>query len=305
MENGDYRKREEANQISPYHRPSRPATRATLTRTKTALPGAIPPPPDTLERTIDDYQTAAEDMLGENCCRRLGMYRLPSNFVLTVVIPCFNEAKTIAQVIERVRETQLPCEIVIVDDGSTDGTREVLNSLRDQSDLKIVFHERNQGKGAALKTGFLQATGDVVVVQDADLEYDPRDLHHLLQPIVENVADVVYGSRFSGADRHVAPLWHLAANQLITKLFSLRHGRKFSDVETCYKLFRRPLIQQIAPHLREQRFGIELEITAKLLRLQNVRFFERPISYMRRTFAEGKKIGWRDGIAALWCIVRY
>ena len=200
---------------------------------------------------------------------------------------------------------RIPSEIIIVDDGSTDGTRELLETLRDDNGLRIVFHEKNQGKGAALKTGIMHATGDVVVVQDADLEYDPRDLHYLLQPIIENVADVVYGSRFSGPDRHVAPLWHLAANQLITRLFNLRHGRKFTDVETCYKLFRRPLIQAIAPELREKRFGIELELTAKVLRMPDVLIFERPISYMRRTFAQGKKIGWRDGIAALWCILKY
>jgi glycosyltransferase involved in cell wall biosynthesis len=246
-----------------------------------------------------------EKLIGPDHCRRLGIYRLPADFVLTVVIPCFNEAQTITQVIQRVRDTQIPCEIIVVDDGSTDGTRQVLESMRQEPGLKILFQERNQGKGAALKTGFLHATGNVVVVQDADLEYDPRDLRYLLQPIIENVADVVYGSRFSGPDRHVAPLWHLAANQLITRLFSLRHGRKFSDVETCYKLFSRQVIQAIAPKLTEKRFGIELEMTARVLRLPNVLIFERPISYMRRTFAQGKKIGWRDGIAALWCILKY
>jgi glycosyltransferase involved in cell wall biosynthesis len=181
----------------------------------------------------------------------------------------------------------------------------LLAKTAEQTGLKVVLHPQNQGKGAALKTGFLHATGDVVVVQDADLEYDPRDLRFLLQPIVEGVADVVYGSRFSGPDRAVPPLWHLAANTLITKFFNLRHGKKFTDVETCYKMFRRELIQQIAPDLRERRFGIELEITARLLRIAGIRFVERPISYVRRTFAEGKKIGWRDGIAALWCICRY
>jgi len=261
---------------------------------------------DRVKTMTQEDVALAEKLIGADVCRRIGVYRLPDNFVLTVVIPCFNEASTILQVIQRVQEIQIPTEIIVVDDGSTDGTRQVLEGLREQAArLKIFFHEQNQGKGAALRTGFLQATGDVVVVQDADLEYDPRDLRYLLQPIIENAADVVYGSRFSGPDRHVAPLWHLAANQLITRLFSLRHGRKFSDVETCYKLFRRPLIQVIAPELREKRFGIELEMTAKLLRMPDVLIFERPISYMRRTFAQGKKIGWRDGIAALWCILKY
>lgn len=246
-----------------------------------------------------------EKMIGAEAARRLGLVRLPDGFVLSIVIPCFNEAATITQVIQRVRDSKLPCEIIVVDDGSSDGTRDVLKNLPPQPDLRIVFHERNQGKGAALRTGFQHATGDVVTVQDADLEYDPRDFWFLLQPIVEDSADVVYGSRFSGQDRHVGPLWHLAVNQLITKLFNLRHGYRFTDVETCYKLVRRSLIQEIAPHLQEKRFGIELELTARLLRIKDVRFYERPISYSRRTFAEGKKIGWRDGIAALWCILKY
>jgi glycosyltransferase involved in cell wall biosynthesis len=193
----------------------------------------------------------------------------------------------------------------VVDDGSTDGARELLEKWRGERDVKIVFHERNQGKGAALKTGFLQARGDVVVVQDADREYDPRDFRLLLQPIIENQADVVYGSRFNGPDRALVPIWHLAANRLITTLFGLVHGRKLTDVETCYKMFRRELIQEIAPTLREQRFGVEIEMTAKLLRRDGVRFYERPISYERRSYAEGKKIGFLDGLQALWCILRY
>jgi glycosyltransferase involved in cell wall biosynthesis len=197
-----------------------------------------------------------------------------------------------------VRATHLPLEIILVDDGSTDGTRDVLERLRAEPDLKIVFHEKNQGKGAALKTGFLQASGDIVVIQDADMEYDPQDFRLLIQPILENKADVVYGSRYSGADRAVSPLWHLAANKLITNLFNIFHGYRFTDVETCYKVFRRELIQGIAPRLREKRFGIELEITARLLRDRSLRFHERPIRYFRRSYAEGKKIG-------LWCIIRY
>ncbi|MEX0818448.1 MAG: glycosyltransferase family 2 protein [Pirellulaceae bacterium] len=246
-----------------------------------------------------------ERLIGRDACRRLGIYALPADFVLSVVIPVYNEAQTLEKVIARVRETHLPMELVCVDDGSTDGTREVLEQLAAEQDLKAVFHERNQGKGAALRTGFLEATGDVIVVQDADMEYDPQDLRLLLQPILDDSADVVYGSRFSGPDRAVSPLWHLAANKLITNLFNIFHGHRFTDVETCYKLFRRELIQGIAPQLRERRFGIELEMTARLLKDRRIRFHERPIRYARRSYAEGKKIGWRDGLWALWCIVRY
>ncbi len=256
---------------------------------------------------LDQRVDSLRRILGSDVCRRIGVYKLPANFVLSVIIPVYNEATTITDVISRVRDAELTCEIIVVDDGSSDGTKEVLLALadRDEKDLRVFFHDKNQGKGAALITGFQHATGDVVVVQDADMEYDPQDLRFLLQPIVEDYADVVYGSRFSGADCQVAPLWHLAANQIITKLFSFRHGRKFTDVETCYKVFRRELIQELAPSLRENRFGIELEMTARLLKNRETRFYERPISYVRRTYAEGKKIGWRDGIWALWCILRY
>jgi glycosyltransferase involved in cell wall biosynthesis len=168
-----------------------------------------------------------------------------------------------------------------------------------------VFHERNQGKGGALKTGFLECTGDAVVVQDADLEYDPQDLRALLQPIVEGRADIVYGSRFSHIDGAVHHYWHRWGNQLITRLSNWKSGRMLTDVETCYKMIRRELIQQIAPGLKERGFGIELELTFKLARMKGVRFFERPVSYVGRSWAEGKKIGVKDGLWALWCILRY
>jgi glycosyltransferase involved in cell wall biosynthesis len=272
---------------------------------------------DIVLRLADDLQTRVaegissnrvellERLIGRDACRRLGIYALPADFVLSVVIPVYNEAKTLEKVIARVRETHLPMEIICVDDGSQDGTREVLERLAVEQDIKAVFHGKNQGKGAALRTGFMEATGDIVVVQDADMEYDPQDIRLLLQPILDNTADVVYGSRFNGPDRAVSPLWHLAANKLITNLFNVFHGHRFTDVETCYKLFRRELIQEVAPKLRENRFGIELEVTARLLKNRNVRFHERPIRYDRRSYAEGKKIGWRDGLWALWCIVRY
>ena len=246
-----------------------------------------------------------ESLLGRDVCWRLGLYTLPADFVLSVVIPVYNEAATIEKVISRVRATELRLELIVVDDGSSDGTREVLERLNEEQELTVIFHERNQGKGAALKTGFLKATGDVVVVQDADMEYGPQDLRLLLQPILDNSADVVYGSRFSGPDGAVSPLWHLAANKLITILFNLFHGYRFTDVETCYKVFRRELIQELAPGLRETGFGIELEMTAKLSKHRTIRFYERPIRYARRSYAEGKKIGWRDGLWALWCILRY
>lgn len=257
------------------------------------------------EGITSDRVELLERVIGHDACRRLGIYALPADFLLSVVIPVYNEAETLEKVIARVRSTQLPMEVICVDDGSSDGTCDVLKRLADEQEIKAVFHEKNQGKGAALRTGFLEATGDIVVVQDADMEYDPQDLRLLLQPILENNADVVYGSRFSGPDRAVSPLWHLAANKLITNLFNVFHGHRFTDVETCYKLFRRELIQGIAPKLREKRFGIELEMTALLLKDRNTRFHERPIRYSRRSYAEGKKIGWRDGLWALWCIVRY
>jgi glycosyltransferase involved in cell wall biosynthesis len=263
-----------------------------------------------LDAHSPDRIETLQQLLGIELCRKLGIFRIPAGFKLSVVMPVYNEIRTLAQVIERVRATQLPIELVIVDDGSRDGSRELLAKLRDEfdsasSELKIIFHERNQGKGGALKTGFLACTGDAVVIQDADLEYDPQDFRSLLQPIVEGEADVVYGSRFSHIDGPVHHYWHRWGNQLITRLSNWRSGRALTDVETCYKMVSRELIQRIASGLQERGFGIELELTAKLARLPGVRFYERPVSYVGRSWAEGKKIGLKDGLWALWCIARY
>ena len=243
-------------------------------------------------------------VLTDDVCRRLGIFAIPSGFKLSVVIPVFNEVNTVLEVIERVRRTQLPLEIILVDDGRVDGTREKLSSLPASDDLKVILHERNRGKGAALRTGFEHATGNAVVVQDADLEYDPDDFRFLIQPIVEDEADVVYGTRYGHHDRQVPPLWHVMVNRLITRLTNLRTGLYLSDVETCYKVIRRELIAELYPGLRENRFGIEIELTVKLAR-KRVRFYERPIRYHRRSYHEGKKIGWRDGVRALYCMLRY
>ena len=244
-------------------------------------------------------------LLGHDLCRQLAIYRLPEGFRLSVIIPVFDEAKTVESVIERVRDTGLPLEFILVDDGSSDGTRDVLAGYKDQPSFKVIFHEVNRGKGAAIKSGLEVAEGDVIVIQDADMEYDPQDFRRLLQPIIENQADVVYGSRFSHHDRPVSPIWHQGGNQFITFFSTLASGYRFTDVETCYKMFRRDMVANLVPDLREKRFGIEIELTFKLLKQPGVRFYERPIRYARRSYAEGKKIGWRDGVAAMWCIFRY
>jgi glycosyltransferase involved in cell wall biosynthesis len=246
-----------------------------------------------------------ERLLGKNACRRFGIYRLPPGFVLSVVIPVYNELQTIAEVVERVRHSGVPTEIIIVDDGSTDGTRELLKSWHGAPDLRIIMHEVNQGKGSALRTGFSHATGDVVIVQDADLEYDPAEFEKLIQPIIEDVADVVFGSRFTGDNQRVLYFWHSIGNKVLTLFSNAMTNLNLTDMETCYKAFRREVIQRIGPTLREQRFGIEPELTAKVAAMPGIRVYERPISYRGRTYAEGKKITWRDGFRALYCIVRY
>ena len=223
---------------------------------------------------------------------------------LSIVIPCYNEAKTIRTIVDRVRAAPVKDkEIIIVDDCSRDGTRDLLRTQIMPLVDKIVFHEVNQGKGAALRTGFAAATGDAVIVQDADLEYDPQDYPRLLQPLLDGRADVVFGSRFQGGGPHrVCFFWHMVGNKFLTLLSNMATNLNLTDMETCYKLFRRDVLQRIT--LEENRFGFEPEITAKVAKL-NVVIYEVGISYYGRTYAEGKKIGWRDGFRALWAIFKY
>jgi glycosyltransferase involved in cell wall biosynthesis len=223
---------------------------------------------------------------------------------LSIVIPCYNEAKTIRTIVERVRASPYPDkEIIVVDDCSRDGTRDVLRTQIEPLVDRIIYHEVNQGKGAALRTGFAAATGDAVIVQDADLEYDPNEYPKIMKPIVDGKADVVFGSRFMGGEAHrVHYFWHMVGNKFLTLFSNMMTNLNLTDMETCYKAFRRDVLQQI--EIEENRFGFEPEITAKVARL-NVVIFEVGISYYGRSYAEGKKIGWRDGFRALWAILKY
>jgi len=233
---------------------------------------------------------------------------------LSVVIPVFNERKTLVEILDRVARAPLPeiiraLEMIAVDDSSTDGTWEVLESWKPPDrgdnlpvDVQRLRHEKNRGKGAALRTAFAAVTGDVVLIQDADLEYDPADYPRLLQPIVDGLADVVYGSRFLGGPHRVLFFWHSVGNRFLTLLSNSMTDLNLTDMETCYKVFRREIVEKI--ELRSDRFGFEPEITAKVSRL-GVRIYEVPIAYHGRTYAEGKKIGWKDGVSAIWSILRF
>ena len=251
----------------------------------------------------------------------MGFGGIVLSVTVSIVIPVYNERAYIEELLLRVQAVDLEKEIVVIDDGSTDGTRELLRDFEQTqvagqrelaikngrsalplANIRFVFQNRNQGKGAALRRGFEMATGDIILVQDADLEYDPRDYHKLLEPIFDGRADVVYGSRFLGGPQRVHYFWHYAGNKFLTLLSDMLTNLKLTDMETCYKVMRREVVESI--RFKSDRFGFEPECTAKVAR-GNWRVYEVPISYSGRTYAEGKKITWKDGLTTLWCILRY
>jgi len=221
---------------------------------------------------------------------------------LSVIIPSYNERDTIAEIVRRVRAVPLNLEIIVVDDGSDDGTSEILAGIEGDG-VRVLRHHENRGKGAALATGFAAAAGEVIVIQDADLEYDPAELPELMAPIEKGMADVVYGSRFGGKPQRVHMFWHKMGNRLLTFLTNLLFNCTLTDMETCYKMFRREVIEGIV--IRSRRFDVEPELTAKILKAKKWRVYEIPVSYYGRNYGEGKKITWRDGFAAIWTLIRY
>ena len=222
--------------------------------------------------------------------------------MISVIIPVFNEAKTVKELVKRVLSVDLGKEIIIVDDASTDGTREVLNELTREQGITVLFHQSNQGKGAALRTAFKEVKGEIVIIQDADLEYDPFEYSKLIRPIMEGKADVVYGSRFLGGPHRVLLFWHYVGNQILTLFSNMLTNLNLTDMETCYKVFKSSLLNEFT--IESNRFGVEPEITSKLARLK-CKIYEVDISYSGRDYTEGKKINWKDGIAAFYWILKF
>lgn len=222
--------------------------------------------------------------------------------LLSIVIPVYNERDHLEALLARVEAVEISKEIILVDDGSTDGTRDILAQYADRPGYTVVLQPKNQGKGAAIATGFQHATGELVIVQDADNEYNPAEYPKLIQPILDGIADVVYGSRFAGSPRRVLYFWHSVGNQFLTLMSNMMTNINLTDMETCYKVFRREIIQQMP--LKSKRFGFEPEITVKIAKCR-YRIYEVPISYAGRTYAEGKKIGWKDGVDALWTLTYF
>ena len=256
-----------------------------------------------------DWVERARSVLGDAACRQLGIYELPPGFRLSVVVPVYNEERNLRTILARVTAVPIPKELILVDDCSRDASRTVMAELARemQSDLnqfRLAHHEKNQGKGAALRTGFQHASGNIVIIQDADQEYDPDEYSKLIQPILENKADVVFGSRFLGDGPHrVLYYWHYVGNKVLTTLSNCFTNLNLTDMETCYKLFRADILKNL--DLREKRFGFEPEVTARISRIKGVRIYEVGISYYGRSYEEGKKIGWRDGFRAIYCILKY
>ena len=256
-----------------------------------------------LERAIDDIIELC-DLVSADPSYTVSVrdYPIPDDFRLSIVVPVFNECGTIHEIIARVDSVPFPKEIIIVDDGSTDGTRELLEPLDNANDVRVILHEQNRGKGAALRSGFSHATGDVIAVQDADLEYDPQDFVRLVKPILDGTHDVVYGSRYLQASDSSSRGLHRFGNQMLTRASNLFTGLGLTDMETCYKVFRKDVLAGL--ELRQDRFGFEPEITAKIAR-RKCRLLELPVKYDSRGYDEGKKIGVRDAFNAIYCIVRY